>query len=256
MLTLSGWKNNGRRCTNWFGVGQTLVAGGLMVLATSTASATPVEKEPRKSPEERRGALIGAIVGAGVAGPFGAGAGTIIGGAFIGKGIANARIKQELSQTLEHERTRHVRDLTQRETRLANLQSRLASAEDTIASIDQVALVPVQFRTASSDIEEPYLARLAAVARLMQRQPDMKVTLSGHADRRGEDDYNQALSEMRVHEVRDVLVDAGVAMSRISVSAYGESKPLLTEQNFENDFFDRRVDLRLHTGQSLPLAAR
>ena len=237
-------------------VGQTLVAGSLLVLAIANVSAAPAQKESRKSPEERRGALIGAIVGAGVAGPFGAGAGTIIGGAFIGKGIANARVKKELSSTLEKERARHAGDISRFNARIARLQSALTRAEGTIASIDQVALVPVQFKTASSDIEAPYLEQLAAIARLMKRQKDIRVTLSGHADRRGEDTYNQALSEMRVQEVRDALVDAGIELARISVSAHGESQPLLTEQSFENDFFDRRVDLRLHTGQSLPLAAR
>ncbi len=237
-------------------VDQTLVAGGLLVLATATASAAPAQKESRKSPEERRGALIGAIVGAGVAGPFGAGAGTIIGGAFIGKGIASERIKKELSSTLKEERVRHASDTSRFNARIARLQSELTRAEGTIASIDQVALVPVQFKTASSDIEAPYLEQLAAIARLIKRQKDIRVTLSGHADRRGEDTYNQALSEKRVRGVRDALVNAGIEMTRISVIAYGESQPQLTEQSFENDFFDRRVDLRLHTGQSPPLAAR
>ncbi|MEM7364735.1 MAG: sortase-associated OmpA-like protein PdsO [Pseudomonadota bacterium] len=236
-------------------LGQSLLAGGILLLAT-TVSAAPAQETFRKSPEERRGALIGAIVGAGVAGPFGAGAGTIIGGAFIGKGIANARIKRELGETLDQERSEHAIELERFDRRIARLRSDLSQAEGTLASINQVALVPVQFKTASSDIEAPYLEQLAAIARLMKRQQDIRVTLSGHADRRGEDDYNQALSEMRVHEVRDVLVDSGIASNRIVVTAHGETQPLLTEQSFENDFFDRRVDLRLHIGQTLPLAAR
>jgi peptidoglycan-associated lipoprotein len=51
------------------------------------------------------------------------------------------------------------------------------------------------------------------------------VTIEGHCDERGSEEYNLALGERRANSVRRYLVDLGVASTRLSVVSFGESKP-------------------------------
>lgn len=108
----------------------------------------------------------------------------------------------------------------------------------------------VQFKTGSSTIAPHFQQQLDDVAYAMSLSPELTLDLTGYADRRGDGDYNQALSEQRVAEVINYLVEQGVASERLNYQAYGASSPLTAEQNFENDFFDRRVTLKLQSHDS------
>jgi outer membrane protein OmpA-like peptidoglycan-associated protein len=106
----------------------------------------------------------------------------------------------------------------------------------------------------------------------LQVRPDARLTLTGHADPRGGDKYNQALSERRVGSVKNFLVGQGVPESSIDTKAVGDSQPLskdevkdLIQKNPEltdderkkmlrqsNVIYlaqNRRVDITLNTGQ-------
>lgn len=76
-----------------------------------------------------------------------------------------------------------------------------------------------------------------------RQNPAVNFRLDGHADPRGNDKYNQALSERRVKAVRDAMVAGGVAAGRISTGAFGEKQPKCSEQNEECWQRDRRVEV-------------
>jgi outer membrane protein OmpA-like peptidoglycan-associated protein len=64
----------------------------------------------------------------------------------------------------------------------------------------------------------------------LEAKPDAHLILEGHADIRGSDAYNQALSERRVERVRAYLVEQGVPESDIEVKAYGKERNLTLEE--------------------------
>jgi hypothetical protein len=64
----------------------------------------------------------------------------------------------------------------------------------------------------------------------LEAKPDAHLILGGHADMRGTDAYNQALSERRVERVRAFLVEQGVPESDIEIKAYGKERNLTTEE--------------------------
>jgi OmpA family len=64
----------------------------------------------------------------------------------------------------------------------------------------------------------------------LQVKSDARLTLTGHADPRGGEKYNQALSERRVGTVKNFLVQQGVPESSIDTVALGESH-LLTKDD-------------------------
>jgi outer membrane protein OmpA-like peptidoglycan-associated protein len=54
---------------------------------------------------------------------------------------------------------------------------------------------------------------------------EIRVHVSGHADRIGNPDYNQKLSERRADALRAYLVDKGVEESKIEIFSYGTTLP-------------------------------
>jgi outer membrane protein OmpA-like peptidoglycan-associated protein len=75
----------------------------------------------------------------------------------------------------------------------------------------------------------------------LQIKPDAHLTLTGHADPRGSDEFNQALSERRVNRVKQYLVEQGIPDSAIAVNAVGESQQLTKDE--VKDLVDKNTEL-------------
>lgn len=67
--------------------------------------------------------------------------------------------------------------------------------------------------------------QLDIVASLLKLDPDKKLTLSGHTDALGSDDYNTQLSAKRAISVKNYLLSVGVPPSQMVTLAEGETKP-------------------------------
>ncbi len=67
--------------------------------------------------------------------------------------------------------------------------------------------------------------QLEIVTSILKSDPGKKITLSGHTDALGTDDYNNRLSSRRAGVVRDYLVQAGVSREQIVTVAKGASQP-------------------------------
>ena len=116
--------------------------------------------------------------------------------------------------------------------------------------------LPVFFRTDSTDIEEQYSSELSNIAKSLKDDRDARVNLYGHADRRGNEHYNERLSYQRVQSIEQFLVSHGVHSDQISSIAFGESQPQDHQETMEGNFFDRRVIVELNMGLNPQLATR
>jgi peptidoglycan-associated lipoprotein len=74
------------------------------------------------------------------------------------------------------------------------------------------------------------------------RTSGVSVRLAGHADERGDEEYNLALGERRATAVKSYLVDLGVSGSRIRTISYGESKPAVVGHDESAWRYNRRVE--------------
>jgi len=68
------------------------------------------------------------------------------------------------------------------------------------------------------------------------------VTLEGHCDERGSEEYNLALGERRAEAVRVYLVDLGIPTSRLRVVSFGEAKPAVMGHDESAWKWNRRVE--------------
>ena len=67
--------------------------------------------------------------------------------------------------------------------------------------------------------------QLEIVSLILRADPGKKITLSGHTDSLGTENYNQSLSSRRADVVRDYLIKAGVSGSQIVTIGKGSSQP-------------------------------
>ncbi|NMH63699.1 sortase-associated OmpA-like protein PdsO [Shewanella sp. SHSM-M6] len=243
------------------GVATGLGFSGQSLAGTGVSAAERQEKalgheeqgqEKEQGHEELIGIGSGIVLGAVVGGPVGAIIGAFTGG-ILGKSVGD-------DEELARKQTR----LAAQENELAALRQEQAALTATAQEYDQaqrqlsalkqaqqqllaeLALgLNVQFRTGSSVIEPHFARQLDYVADTMALAPELRLDLTGYADRRGDADYNQALSEQRLAEVKSYLVQRGVAKDRLNAQAYGASSPLNETQDRETDVFDRRVTLKL-----------
>jgi peptidoglycan-associated lipoprotein len=74
-------------------------------------------------------------------------------------------------------------------------------------------------------------AVLKADAAFLAAHPAVKITITGHCDERGSEDYNLALGSNRADTVRDQLVAMGVSRDRIKTISYGKEKPFCSDAN-------------------------
>ena len=62
---------------------------------------------------------------------------------------------------------------------------------------------------------------------------DVTVTIEGHCDERGTNEYNHALGDRQADSAKAFLVDLGIASSRLTTISYGEERPLCGQQDEE-----------------------
>lgn len=116
--------------------------------------------------------------------------------------------------------------------------ARWESFKDILFDFDQSAIRPDE------------QAKIAELVDFMQQNRGLYVNLEGHADPRGTNPYNQALSQRRVDAIRDAVRAAGIGTERIVTGARGETRlkcPETTESCYQRD---RRVELWVRAGAS------
>jgi hypothetical protein len=101
----------------------------------------------------------------------------------------------------------------------------------------RLALHSIYFPTAMPPVKTPNAGLLASqrqtlldlatdFKKYLQSKPEAHLILEGHADIRGTDEYNQALSERRVNRTKSFLVEQGVPEANIDTKAYGKQRNL------------------------------
>ena len=73
--------------------------------------------------------------------------------------------------------------------------------------------------------------RLAQNARFLTSHPEFLLTIEGHADERGTNDYNLNLSDRRANAAKEYLSTLGVSGDRLRTVPYGEERPFCGESS-------------------------
>jgi len=152
-----------------------------------------------------------------------------------------ARAAAAQSENLRQQAEREKQEL--RERLLKQLNSILAtrdSARGLVANMSDVL-----FRSGSYELAPGARERLAKVSGIILAYPSLHVSIEGHTDSVGGDEYNQSLSELRAQAVRDYFVQQGIPSGTIEAHGYGKTAPIATNDTPEGRQQNRRVELVL-----------
>jgi outer membrane protein OmpA-like peptidoglycan-associated protein len=105
----------------------------------------------------------------------------------------------------------------------------------------------VLFDFDKADLKPAAEEKLKHLLTVVNGKPGSKVAIEGHTDVRGEEGYNQALSQRRAESVRAWLVAQGVAADRLTATGAGESRPVRSGTTEADHQANRRVEIRIRT---------
>jgi OOP family OmpA-OmpF porin len=124
-----------------------------------------------------------------------------------------------------------------------------AAKEQIAVKVEKVAekirLPIVHFDFDKYNIKKIYVPDLDQHVAYLSVNPSSPVTIEGHTDSIGSDQYNQKLSERRANAVRQYLIEKGIVSSRIRVVGYGEQKPIADNKTKEGRAINRRAEFEV-----------
>lgn len=106
----------------------------------------------------------------------------------------------------------------------------------------------INFKTNSSELTEKSQEFVSGLGQIFSAQHSdwQSLTVEGHTDSKGDNDYNKGLSQRRAESVRDVLVNNGVPAVAITAIGKGEENLLIKNERSEVDFAkNRRVEIKI-----------
>jgi outer membrane protein OmpA-like peptidoglycan-associated protein len=90
----------------------------------------------------------------------------------------------------------------------------------------EITLANVYYDLDKWDIREDAAPVLDKLSEVLQLNPDISIELASHTDCRGQDRYNQELSQKRAQSVVNYLIDKGISANRLGAKGYGETAPV------------------------------
>lgn len=121
------------------------------------------------------------------------------------------------------------------------------TAENTLSIIMPSSIT---FAHNSATLTPQAKTAMNSVARVLNRYPDSKVTITGYTDDIGSDSFNIKLSEQRAVSVSNYLSSHNVSFTRLTQLGKGEAMPKLPNINETNRAQNRRVELAIVANQN------
>ena len=128
-----------------------------------------------------------------------------------------------LQQQAEEEGAVKVREAEQEEMEEERLQEE--ARRKMMAAQNRFVNEDTHFEFDSSNLLPEAQEILRWKAAWLQKNPNVQVTIEGHCDERGTNEYNLALGDRRANSAKAYLMDLGIYGSRLNTISYGEERP-------------------------------
>jgi type IX secretion system PorP/SprF family membrane protein len=107
----------------------------------------------------------------------------------------------------------------------------------------ELAIRNLYFDTDKWDIKSNSFKYLNNLITILRDKKDWKVRMTGHADKRGDEDHNRLLSKNRVNVVKNYFISRGIEPSRLITDYYGSTKPAAPNTSAQYLQLNRRVEM-------------
>ncbi len=109
----------------------------------------------------------------------------------------------------------------------------------------KIVLRGVNFDFNKATIRPDAAGILREAATILKENAKLQVSVEGHTDAIGSDEYNLKLSLRRATAVKQFLVKEGIAESRLSVRGFGKTQPVASNDTDDGRAQNRRVELKV-----------
>ena len=115
---------------------------------------------------------------------------------------------------------------------------------------EKIELNTIYFDFDKSNIKAEAAFELDKLVQIMNKYPEMTVSIESHTDSKGPSSYNQRLSERRAKTTSQYVISKGIDSSRLSSGGKGESSPIVdcTNCSKEEDQLNRRSEFIITAG--------
>jgi outer membrane protein OmpA-like peptidoglycan-associated protein len=153
------------------------------------------------------------------------------------------------------------------ESRASNLRQQLSTTTDQVLDLSedirrlrdqvrgqdltQLSILPktltkgVTFEHRRTTLSDDSKNLLDEAATILQKYPEVKVSIEGYTDSVGKPDFNRLLSEHRATVVRDYLIERGVEAHRLVAVGRGEDNPIVSNATPYGRALNRRIEFHL-----------
>lgn len=150
------------------------------------------------------------------------------------------------------------RDKMRLEARTAEAERAKAELKDLQAQMTERGVVmtlgDVLFDVGKANLKSGGVRVVSKLAGYLEANAQRTVSIEGHTDSSGSDEYNQQLSQRRAESVKAALVGAGISPERIVAQGFGEAYPVAGNEDASGRQLNRRVEIVLsdETGKVIP----
>ena len=152
----------------------------------------------------------------------------------------DAACQQRLADSIRNANAE--RDRLAAEAAARDAAARRAAAMATLKSV-------IYFDYDASDIRGDAKSQLDAKLPILRANTAIQIRVSGHADERGSDQYNDALGQRRAASTKRYLTDNGIDAARITIISYGEQRPAMTGADENAWSRNRRAEFDITAGE-------
>lgn len=103
----------------------------------------------------------------------------------------------------------------------------------------------IYFDLNSDKLQQRSYEPLDELVKILNENPTYKLSIEGHTDNTGTNEYNQDLSERRSNTVKNYLTGRGIDASRLTAAGFGEERPVADNNTKEGRALNRRTELKL-----------
>ncbi|PAM95603.1 flagellar motor protein MotB [Flavobacterium sp. IR1] len=147
--------------------------------------------------------------------------------------LKEAAIKKKADQiaAVEAKKKEKAREIAEEAVKKKEKEKDILLAEKDIYKDDKGRLLirtePIYFDYNMWYIRRESKVVLGKVVALMKKYPNMNIEIGSHTDCRGNNKFNENLSQKRASSSRDFVIESGINAKRVSAKGYGESVPII-----------------------------
>jgi len=117
----------------------------------------------------------------------------------------------------------------------ARIQDLLNRIQDAYFDYDKHNLRP--------DAETALRSDAQTLSEILRQYPDFKLTVEGHCDERGSEEYNMALGDARAKQTKEYLATMGLSGDQLRTISYGKEHPVCNDHDEDCWQKNRRAHL-------------